>query len=134
MKKFKERCGAALLEVMISIAMLGLLMVPISSGILMSFRINQRSDEIMQARLAVSSAVETIMAEGVENYYNPTIGSTFVLKGATVTVNSSTKECWNITVSCPIGVDGSGDTVSVNTNVRSNNVRADISLTHGGGA
>lgn len=68
MKKFKERCGAALLEVMISIAMLGLLMVPISSGILMSFRINQRSDEIMQARLAVSSAVETIMAVGVENY------------------------------------------------------------------
>ena len=38
MKKFRERCGAALLEVLISIAMMGLLMVPISSGILMSLQ------------------------------------------------------------------------------------------------
>lgn len=67
MKKFKERCGAALLEVLISIAMLGLLMVPISSGILLSLHINEKSDDIMQARLAVSSAVETIMATGIEN-------------------------------------------------------------------
>ena len=67
MKKFKERCGAALLEVLISIAMMGLLMVPISSGILMSLHINERSDEILQARLAVSSAVETIMATGINS-------------------------------------------------------------------
>lgn len=65
MKKFRERCGAALLEVLISIAMMGLLMVPISSGILMSLHINEKSDEILQARLAVSSAVETIMATGI---------------------------------------------------------------------
>lgn len=67
MKRFKERCGAALLEVLLSIAILGLLTVPISSGIMMSFHINERSDEIMQARLAVSSAVETIMASGIES-------------------------------------------------------------------
>ena len=71
MKKFKERCGAALLEVLISIAMLGLLMVPISSGILLSLHINEKSDDIMQARLAVSSAVETIMAVGVGRYSAP---------------------------------------------------------------
>lgn len=67
MKKFKERCGAALLEVLISIAMMGLLMVPISSGILISLHINEKSDEILQARLAVSSAVETIMATGINS-------------------------------------------------------------------
>ncbi len=67
MKKFRERCGAALLEVLISIAMMGLLMVPISSGILMSLHINEKSDEILQARLAVSSAVETIMATGINS-------------------------------------------------------------------
>lgn len=71
MKKFKERCGAALLEVLVSIAMMGLLMVPISSGILMSLHINEKSDDIMQARLAVSSAVETIMAVGVGDYTKP---------------------------------------------------------------
>lgn len=66
MKKFKERCGAALLEVLISIAILGLLTVPISSGIMMSLHINAQSSEIMKARLAVSSAVETLMATGIE--------------------------------------------------------------------
>ena len=65
MRKFKNRCGAALLEVLISIAILGLLTVPISSGIMMSLHINANSDEIMQAKLAVSSAAEMIMAEGI---------------------------------------------------------------------
>ena len=67
MKKFKGRCGAALLEVIVSIAILGLLAVPISSGIMVSLRINEQSSEIMKARLAVSSAAETIMATGIES-------------------------------------------------------------------
>ena len=113
MKKFKERCGAALLEVMISIAMLGLLMVPISSGILMSFRINQRSDEIMQARLAVSSAVETIMAEGVENY----------TPSGSLTVNCVDHSAYQeITVTHNEYPD-----ISVTTCVRDSSLRGDIS-------
>ncbi len=67
MKKFKERCGAVLLEVLISIAILGLLTVPISSGIMMALHIDARSNDIMQARLAVSSAVEAIMATGIDS-------------------------------------------------------------------
>lgn len=95
MKKFRERCGAALLEVLISIAMMGLLMVPISSGILMSLHINEKSDEILQARLAVSSAVETIMAVGVENY---TASDDLTVTPQAVT-NDAGVIYWNVNVS-----------------------------------
>ena len=130
MKKFKERCGAALLEVMISIAMLGLLMVPISSGILMSFRINQRSDEIMQARLAVSSAVETIMAEGVDSrttlddLNNLNLDGIKEFKQRDIVFNSG---CWEITVT-----SNSIEEVSVKLTVRDSSLRGDLS--QGGGA
>lgn len=67
MRKLKERCGAALLEVLVSIAILGLLALPISSGIMVSLRINEQSSEMMKARLAVSSAAETIMAAGISS-------------------------------------------------------------------
>lgn len=60
----KSKGGFSLIEVLISIALLGVLMVPISSGLLMSYRINEKSDRILQANLAVSSAAETLMAVG----------------------------------------------------------------------
>lgn len=124
MKKFKERCGAALLEVMISIAMLGLLMVPISSGILMSFRINQRSDEIMQARLAVSSAVETIMAKGIDNAED--IEALELPEVIIDTANvQCTSGCWQI----PVISENFGD-IAVTVYVRDTEMRNDI----GGGA
>lgn len=67
MRKLKERCGAALLEVLVSIAILGLLALPISSGIMVSLRINEQCNEMMKARLAVSSAAEIIMATGISS-------------------------------------------------------------------
>lgn len=67
MRKLKERCGAALLEVLVSIAILGLLALPISSGIMVSLHINEQSSEMMKARLAVSSAAEIIMATGISS-------------------------------------------------------------------
>ena len=56
--------GFSLIEVMVSIAILGFVAVPMFSGLLFSYRLNHRSDEKLQAQLAVSNAVETIMAEG----------------------------------------------------------------------
>ncbi len=72
----KSKGGFSLIEVLISIALLGVLMVPISSGLLMSYRINEKSDRILQANLAVSSAAETLMAVGGTNLadLNQTLG------------------------------------------------------------
>ena len=65
MKK-KHNEGFSLVEVLVAISILALIVIPTCSGIIMSFRMNAKADELMQAQLAVSSAVETLMAEGIE--------------------------------------------------------------------
>lgn len=123
MKKFMDCCGAALLEVMISIAMLGLLLMPICSGIVMSQRINVRSDQILKARLAVSSAVETIMAVGVKDYIaTDELDVQFVDEGAYLEITVTHKKYTDI---------------FVKTYVRDDIVRGDLPQTAslpGGGA
>lgn len=70
-QKYNQTEGFSLVEVMVSIAILGFVAVPMFTGLLFSYRLNQRSDEKLQAQLAVSNAVETIMAEGFnEDWYN----------------------------------------------------------------
>lgn len=70
-QKYNRTDGFSLVEVVVAITILGFIAVPMLSGLLKSYQLNLRSDERMQAQLAVSSAVETIMAEGYntgENY------------------------------------------------------------------
>ena len=71
MKK-KHNEGFSLVETLISITVLALIVIPTCSGIVMGFRMNAKSDELMKAQLAVSSAVETLMAEGIPNDTLPT--------------------------------------------------------------
>ena len=63
-KKYNE--GFSLVESLVAIAVLALIVIPCCSGIVMAFRMNAKADQLMQAQLAVSSAVETLMAEGIE--------------------------------------------------------------------
>lgn len=63
-QKHNQTDGFSLVEVIVAITILGIVVVPMMSGLLFSYRLNLHSDEKMQAQLAVSSAVETIMAEG----------------------------------------------------------------------
>ena len=57
--------GYSLVEILLAIVLLGAIMVPTCTSLVMSIKINDRTDEMMQAQLAVSSAVETLMAEGI---------------------------------------------------------------------
>ncbi|MBR2048477.1 MAG: type II secretion system protein [Oscillospiraceae bacterium] len=68
MRKHNE--GFSLVEIVVAIAILGLIVVPCGSALLMSIRINEKAQQMMQAQLAVSSAVETLMAEGIERASN----------------------------------------------------------------
>jgi len=69
-QKYNRTDGFSLIEVIVAITILGFIAVPMLSGLLKSYQLNLRSDERMQAQLAVSSAVETIMAEGFnEDWY-----------------------------------------------------------------
>ena len=63
--KRKGNEGFSLIEVLVSMAILGAVVVPICASLVLSFRINAKTDDMMQAQLAVSSAVETLMAEGI---------------------------------------------------------------------
>lgn len=63
--KNKHNAGFSLIEVLIAIALLGIIVVPTCSSLVMSFRLNAAADSMLQSQLAVSSAVETLMAEGI---------------------------------------------------------------------
>ncbi len=71
MRKFLQKLkndsgGFSLIEVLVAIVILGVIVVPVCQGIVNSVALNRAANEILQARLAVSSAVETLMAEGVQ--------------------------------------------------------------------
>lgn len=61
-----RRAGSSLIEVMVSIAILGLVVVPLCSSIVLAHRVNARAEALMQDQLAVSAAVERLMAQGVD--------------------------------------------------------------------
>ena len=63
--KQDRKGGYSLVEILLAIVLLGAIMVPTCTSLVMSIKINDRTDEMMQAQLAVSSAVETLMAEGI---------------------------------------------------------------------
>ena len=75
MKKIgKERtAGFTLLEVVVAIAILGLVSAPICSSLILAGRINAHSQAVMEAHLNVRTAVETLMKNGVteesDNYH-----------------------------------------------------------------
>lgn len=70
--KCNGREGFSLIEVVVAITLLGLVTAPVGASLILAQRINLRSEALMQDQLAVTSAVETLMAEGIagesENY------------------------------------------------------------------
>ena len=63
--KQKHDEGFSLIEVLVAIALLGALVVPTCTALVMSHRMNAKADALLKAQLAVSSTVETLMAEGI---------------------------------------------------------------------
>lgn len=72
MKKIgKERtAGFSLLEVVVAIAIIGLISAPICSSLILAGRINAHSQAVMEAHLNVRTAVETLMKDGVTKESN----------------------------------------------------------------
>lgn len=63
--KQKNNEGFSLIEILVGMAILALIVLPTCTGMVMSFRLNAKTNQMLQAQLAVSSAVETLMAEGI---------------------------------------------------------------------
>ena len=65
-KSGKERtAGFSLLEVVVAIAILGLVSAPICSSLILAGRINAHSQVVMESHLNVRTAVEILMQDGV---------------------------------------------------------------------
>lgn len=118
----KRSCtaGFSLLEVIVAIAILGLVVVPVCSGLLVSARINQRSESLLQAQMDVTTAVETLMAEGIKEG-----DTTDRFPGVTVTAEKAADEkTFTVTVAST-----REESVVVTTTIRA----AASSDTNGGG-
>ena len=109
----KRNGGFSLLETLVSIVILGAMVVPTCTALVMTIRLNDKTEKMLQAQLAVSSAVETMMATG----FSPEMTDDF--DGVLITVNDSeslTGTYYSITVS---DIPDEGDAlVSVTTTIR----------------
>lgn len=63
--KNRGTAGFSLVEVLTAITVLGLMLAPIGASLVLSHRLNARSQQLMEDQLAVANAVETLMAEGI---------------------------------------------------------------------
>ena len=64
-KTGKQRtAGFTLVEIIVSIAIMGLVSAPICASLVLAGRINARSRAVMEAQLNVRNAVETLMEKG----------------------------------------------------------------------
>ena len=66
----KNNGGFSLVEVLLAMMILAAIVIPVCSGILLSVRMDARANDVLQARVAVSSAVETLMAQGITHASN----------------------------------------------------------------
>lgn len=65
----KQDGGFSLIEVVLAMVILALIVVPTCTSLVLSFRVNAKAEALLQAQLAVSSAVEELMAEGITADY-----------------------------------------------------------------
>lgn len=85
--KNKQEGGFSLIEVVLAMVILALIVVPTCTSLVLSFRVNAKADAMMQAQLAVSSAVEQLMANGISGErveaMNPELGYDIIIETKT---------------------------------------------------
>ena len=87
------------METLVAMAILAGIVLPICTSMLLSIRMNAKAEQLLRDQIAVSSAVETLLAEGIdpeENYQD-------VFSGVTVATEPVLVEdaiYYNVEVSC----------------------------------
>lgn len=66
----KNKGGFSLIEVLAAITIMAIVIGPVCAGLVVSARLNARCESLLQEQLEVKSAVETLMAEGIQAEYN----------------------------------------------------------------
>ena len=93
-KRVNGKEGVTLVEVLVAITVLGIVTAALGGSLVVSNRINSRSEQIIKDRLAVSSAVETLMAKGIHDTTDTTSDG-----GLEVSIDTtSDSTCYKVTV------------------------------------
>ncbi len=66
-KIFGNKGGFTLVEVVTAMAVLAIIAAPVGGALVVSWRMNAYADRVLEARLDVSTAAETLMAEGIDS-------------------------------------------------------------------
>ena len=112
----KNNAGFSLIEVVVAIAILAIVVIPVCSSMVLSARMNAKAEATLQARVAVSSAVEILMAEGVSAESANYAEDRFPNVTVQTVLNSETSTSYLVTV-----FDGSNQEeslVTVTTQIR----------------
>ena len=127
----KRNGGFSLIETLISIVILGAMVVPTCTALVMSIRLNDKTEKMLQAQLAVSSAVETLMAEGVteakEGYEAERFPDVYIVTEQVIE-NGAEMPYYSVVVS-DVPAEGGDALVTVSTTIRA----AETAQTGGGG-
>ena len=86
-KKYDE--GFTLVELLVSIVILAAIVLPTCSSLVLSYRMNAKTNQMMQAQLAVSSAVEKLMAEGITNDFVEAVSKSATESGKIETADNN---------------------------------------------
>ena len=110
MMKGKHNGGFSLVEVLVSITLMASIVVPVCTSMLVAPRVNAKAEAMLEAKIAVSSAVETLMAEGIDPDDLATIPERF--EGVTIELKNdhANDTYYNVVVST--------DLVTVETSIR----------------
>ena len=88
--KGKHNEGFTLVELLVSIVILAAIVIPTCTSLVLSYRMNAKSEEMLQAQLAVSSAVEKLMAEGITDEFLEAVYNSAEAAGTIQTVDGTT--------------------------------------------
>ena len=111
----QNNSGFSLVEIVVAIAILGLFAVSTCTSLVLGLRMNGKTEAMLEAQLAVSSAVETLMAEGIDPNRINSENSQYTYSSSDVTITAiadATYPYYEIIVS---SIDNS---VSVTTHIR----------------
>lgn len=81
--KRKHNEGFTLVELLISMVILAAIVLPTCTSLVLSYRMNAKTEKMMQAQLAVSSAVETLMARGITDEFVEKVSASAEQAGTT---------------------------------------------------
>lgn len=109
--------GFSLIETVVAMAILGAFTVSICTCLVLSLRMNEKTSTLMQEQMAVSSAVETLMAEGIKPETGMTNDYDYSVVNGSVKIVIKPVDGKNYCDVSVISKEGNGN-VTVNTKIR----------------